>query len=65
MNVKKDIAALPYSSGTTGLPKGVCLSHHNIVTNLVQLLAIEKGIMTSDDVLMGVLPFFHIYVSQK
>ena len=32
---------LPYSSGTTGLPKGVCLSHGNIVTNLLQLDEVE------------------------
>jgi long-subunit acyl-CoA synthetase (AMP-forming) len=33
---KKDVLLMPYSSGTTGLPKGVMLSHHNIVSNLLQ-----------------------------
>ena len=53
------LAVLPYSSGTTGLPKGVMLTHHNLVANLCQIqecFAIEE-----DDVLVGVLPFFHIY----
>ena len=36
-NVKEDIALLPYSSGTTGMPKGVMLTHYNIVSNLLQL----------------------------
>jgi acyl-CoA synthetase (AMP-forming)/AMP-acid ligase II len=53
------IAALPYSSGTTGRPKGVRLSHRNLVANLAQiedLLGVRR-----DDVVMAVLPFFHIY----
>ena len=36
-NAKVDMASLPYSSGTTGMPKGVMLSHHNIVANIEQL----------------------------
>ena len=32
-----DVVILPYSSGTTGLPKGVMLTHYNVVTNLIQL----------------------------
>ena len=36
-NVKEDIAVLPYSSGTTGMPKGVMLTHYNIVSNMLQL----------------------------
>ena len=37
IDAEKDLCALPYSSGTTGLPKGVMLSHYNIVANLKQL----------------------------
>lgn len=36
-NPKEDLVALPYSSGTTGLPKGVMLTHHNIVSNVEQI----------------------------
>ena len=36
-DAKEDLVALPYSSGTTGLPKGVMLSHYNIVANLTQI----------------------------
>lgn len=53
------IAALPYSSGTTGLPKGVMLTHRNLVANLAQLEAVEP--VEPDDVLIGLLPFHHIY----
>ena len=53
------IAVLPYSSGTTGLPKGVMLTHRNLVANLSQLQAVFP--LEPSDVLMGVLPFFHIY----
>jgi acyl-CoA synthetase (AMP-forming)/AMP-acid ligase II len=54
-----DLAVLPYSSGTTGLPKGVMLSHRNLVANLVQTQ--ETMELGSDDTLIGCLPFFHIY----
>ena len=54
----RDICALPYSSGTTGLPKGVMLTHRNIVAQLNQIEAIESVEMPA---LLGVLPFFHIY----
>jgi acyl-CoA synthetase (AMP-forming)/AMP-acid ligase II len=53
------VAVLPYSSGTTGLPKGVMLTHYNIVSNVRQCLATEQ--LTSDAVSLCVLPFFHIY----
>jgi acyl-CoA synthetase (AMP-forming)/AMP-acid ligase II len=59
INAREDIAVLPYSSGTTGLPKGVMLTHHNLASNVKQLLALES--LTSDAVGLCVLPFFHIY----
>lgn len=58
---KNDVAVLPYSSGTTGLPKGVQLTHYNIVSNLCQCLETEGKSVKGDDKLIGVLPFFHIY----
>ena len=56
---QNDLAVLPYSSGTTGLPKGVMLTHANLVANLVQTQ--DAFAIAEDDVLIGVLPFFHIY----
>jgi acyl-CoA synthetase (AMP-forming)/AMP-acid ligase II len=53
----RDLAALPYSSGTTGLPKGVELTHANLVANARQSQAAIG--FTADDVVVGVAPFFH------
>ena len=55
---RQDLVVMPYSSGTTGLPKGVMLTHYNLVANLLQ-----SGVLgvTEHDTLLGVLPFFHIY----
>ena len=55
----EDVVAIPYSSGTTGLPKGVMLTHANLVANIVQTAG-ALG-LHEDDVMLGVLPFFHIY----
>lgn len=56
---RANIAVLPYSSGTTGLPKGVMLTHSSIVTNMLQIAAVEH--ITPQDVLAATLPFYHIY----
>lgn len=57
-----DLAFLAYSSGTTGLPKGVMLSHRNIVSDLVLISgSIGKEYSAESDKFLGVLPFFHIY----
>ena len=56
----KDLAFLVYSSGTTGHPKGVMLSHRNIVSNVLQCSAGEPE-LSSQDNLLAFLPFFHIY----
>lgn len=63
-----DVVFLPYSSGTTGLPKGVELTHTNIISNSEMLKIptgphpfVEPTTDTFQDVLPCVLPFFHIY----
>ncbi|RYO74387.1 hypothetical protein DL764_010839 [Monosporascus ibericus] len=66
---KKDAAFIVYSSGTTGLPKGVPLTHYNIVANLEQLVYIDVfnslhwggGVDGKGDKQLAILPFFHVY----
>jgi long-chain acyl-CoA synthetase len=55
------LGALPYSSGTTGLPKGVMLSHYNLVSNVYQMLGNDGTPLTPDDTLLCFLPLYHIY----
>ncbi|KAK5943745.1 hypothetical protein PMZ80_004754 [Knufia obscura] len=73
---KEDLAFLVYSSGTTGRPKGVMLTHHNVTSNVLQITACEAGKLSHDgsvrtpnipdapptgDKILSCLPFFHIY----
>lgn len=73
---KKDLAFLVYSSGTTGRPKGVMISHYNMTSNILQISACEAGKLSSlgsrhfegipdapptGDRLLACLPFYHIY----
>ncbi|KAK6621313.1 hypothetical protein RUM43_011619 [Polyplax serrata] len=61
-----DVTILPYSSGTTGHPKGVILTHRTLVSNLVQIshpetLLYKPTTWFHQDTLLGILPMFHIY----
>lgn len=58
-----DVVALPYSSGTTGLPKGVMLTHRSLITSIAQQVDGDNPniYMKPDDVVLCVLPMFHIY----
>lgn len=59
VDLDEDVVVLPYSSGTTGLPKGVMLTHRNLVANALQT---EPCISTVEhEVALAFLPFFHIY----
>jgi long-chain acyl-CoA synthetase len=55
------LAALPYSSGTTGLPKGVMLSHFNLVANVFQFIGPHASEISANDVALCFLPLYHIY----
>jgi acyl-CoA synthetase (AMP-forming)/AMP-acid ligase II len=55
----EDLVTLPYSSGTTGLPKGVMLTHRNLVANVAQTRPLID--LQDDEKIIAVLPFFHIY----
>ena len=58
----EDLAGIFYTGGTTGFPKGVMLSHHNIVTNVYQTLTNgESGCMVDSDSILCFLPLYHIY----
>ena len=59
VDLKKHSVVLPYSSGTTGLPKGVMLSHQNLVVNVDQTIAAAD--FRAGEVAASFLPFFHIY----
>ena len=54
-----DIAFLPSSSGTTGLPKSVLLTHRNLVASLCQTRVVQR--FTEADTVLAVLPLFHIF----
>jgi long-chain acyl-CoA synthetase len=58
---KTDLAALPYTGGTTGNPKGVMLTHYNLVAALVGAQAAFPGFEPGKEVILAFLPFFHIY----
>jgi acyl-CoA synthetase (AMP-forming)/AMP-acid ligase II len=62
INPDNDIAFLVYSSGTSGLPKGVLLSHTNIVSNLAMVNTVDgKMLKPGSDKIISVLPYYHIY----
>jgi long-chain acyl-CoA synthetase len=58
---RKDIAALPYTGGTTGLPKAAVLTHYNMVALMMQTLSFWPIFEEGREKIIAFLPFFHIY----
>ncbi|BFZ07670.1 hypothetical protein BsWGS_10709 [Bradybaena similaris] len=56
---RKDVYLLPYSSGTTGLPKGVMLTHYNVLANCLQIQ--PSAPVSVDERVLGLLPLYHIF----
>jgi long-chain acyl-CoA synthetase len=55
------LAVLLYTSGTSGQPRGAMLTHRALLANVEQNAAVEPPLLRSDDVVLGVLPLFHVY----
>lgn len=55
------LAALLYTSGTSGRPRAAMLTHRALLANIDQVAQVEPPMMHGDDVVLGVLPLFHVY----
>ncbi len=58
---ENDIAVLQYTGGTTGVPKGAMLTHHNVRTNALQSVAWFGNVKHGESRMLGILPFFHVF----
>jgi long-chain acyl-CoA synthetase len=58
---REDVASILYTAGTTGNPKGVSLTHYNIMANIAQVKAFSGDVFEKSKYLLSYLPFFHIY----
>ncbi|RDW16283.1 long-chain fatty acid--CoA ligase [Oceanobacillus arenosus] len=61
IDVKEDIALIQYTGGTTGFPKGVMLTHYNLVSNVQMCEAWLYKTKEKQQIVLGVIPFFHVY----
>lgn len=61
INPKEDLVALPYTGGTTGVPKGTMLTHYNVVAIQEEMRAMFPDIEDGKEVTVALLPFYHIY----
>ncbi len=59
VDARQDIAALPYSNATTGLPKGVMLTHYNLVASVLQAERLDS--VGAEDIVIAMMPFHHVY----
>jgi long-chain acyl-CoA synthetase len=61
INAREDIAVLPYTGGTTGMPKGAVLTHRNLIASQMQCRAFLPTLEEGKEVVPALLPFYHIY----
>ena len=61
INAREDIAVLPYTGGTTGMPKGAVLTHRNLLASQMQCRAFLPTLEDGKEVVPALLPFYHIY----
>src|SRR5881628_155807 len=61
VDAKTDLAGLIYTGGTTGLSKGAMLTHHNLVSNVLQGRSWFPGLRDGEEGVMCIIPFFHSY----
>lgn len=57
----ESLAVLLYTSGTSGRPRAAMLSHRALLANIEQAAATDPAPITADDIVLGVLPLFHVY----
>ena len=60
-DAENDVAVLQYTGGTTGVPKGAMLTHANLYANMAQITTWMKCLRPGEDVVVGVLPLFHVF----
>lgn len=61
INFEEDLAILQYTGGTTGFPKGVMLTHKNLIANTKMCQAWLYKCREGEEIVLGALPFFHVY----
>ena len=59
INVDEDLLTLPYTGGTTGAPKGVMITHRNVIASIMQYKAAQPFLKDGEEVTVGVAPFYH------
>ena len=56
-----NVAVLQFTGGTTGTPKAAMLTNHNLMSNMLQALAMVGDAINKDSIVLGAIPFFHVY----